>query len=1149
VEEYAAALDGGSRPDRQAFLARHPALAAELAECLDGLEFVAAAASELGPPAEPAGPADVCGIAAEAPPFPLEGYRLVREIGRGGMGVVYEAVEVALGRRVALKLLPSAAALDFRQLQRFKHEARAAALLHHENIVPVFGVGCERGVHYYAMQYIDGVNLAAVVCRLRQRSGRIAGDCSGHGGALPAPSADTLPDAAAALSTQHGSDRPAFFRTVAQLGVQAAEALEHAHQVGVVHRDVKPANLLIDTRARLWITDFGLALCQGEGGLTRTGDLVGTLRYLSPEQALGRPGLVDHRTDVYGLGVTLYELLTLEPAYPGNDRQELLRQIAFEEPRPARRLNPTVPVELETILLKAMAKEPAGRYATAQEMADDLRRFLEDRPIRARRPTCFDRATKWARRHKPLVGAAVALVAVALVALAVSTALIWREQQKTKHEQLITKSALAEAHVQQREAREKQRLAQKVVDDTYTDVAQWLEEEPLSEPLQRDFFLRALKYYRDFASEKDADPEIKRQAARAGHRVGDIRQRLGEYNQAWEAYKEAIGRYEQLVADYPHVAEYRQDLAGCTNSLGAFLMATGRPREAVDKFRQAVGHFEQAAAASPGAPGSREGLATSLVNLALLLTETDGGDDQRREAEACCLRALALRGQLAAENPALVFGASAVGLMGSPPGQGPLLAAPALILGRTENQASVKNRLGLAQAHNGLGILYWEVGQLPRAEQHWRRALDLSRQLVKKFPRVPEYTETLATCSGHMGALLILTGRLQEAETHLRRVLVLGEQLTRDFPKKYGYLRDLDLGYSNLTILLHRTGRLKEAEQNGREAVKLGEELLKKSPGVAAHYRELAGSLHNLGNILKDTNRLGEAEALYTRAGDLMEKRANSPLDRDILSDSRNNLGSLNWTMGRVTEAERFYRDALVLRSRLVKDSPSVSTYRDKLAQSCNNLARLLKSTDRFGEAERLWRQALDLWARPGADSPRGELAEGHYRLGQLLWGVGRHREAHEEFQKSAEEWGRFLKPQPGHAAACNGLAWLLVTCPDPDLRDPSRAVELAEKAVSRAPGARECWNTLGVAHYRAGDYPAAQAALEKAVGLRPRGDGSDSLFLAMACWRLGQKEQADCWYDLAIEELEQDHISAAEHADFREEAAALLGRPDLQPN
>jgi WD40 repeat protein/serine/threonine protein kinase len=465
MEEYAAAMASGRKPERQTFLACHPDIAEPLAECLDGLEFVCTAAPELSE----AGADRSTALADEVQPAtPLGDYQVVREVGRGGMGVVYEAVQLSLGRRVALKVLPFAAALDPKQLQRFKNEAQAAAHLHHQHIVPVYAVGCERGVHYYAMQFIEGQTVAALIGELRRlaesngaASGRAAELMSGR--SKPAkqiasaerptdpysPIAEPLPTPhspltnehhspltttplVAALSTERSTRSPAFFRTVADLGIQAAEALEHAHQMGIVHRDIKPANLLVDGRGQLWITDFGLAHIQSQAGLTMSGDLVGTLRYMSPEQALAKRVLVDHRTDLYSLGVTLYELLTLQPAFDGRDREELLRQIAFEEPRPLRRLHKDVPGELETIVLKAMAKSPDERYATAQELAADLRRYLEDKPIRAKRPSLRQQAVKWARRHKTVVRATLLVVLLAVVGLAVSTVFIWEAKEDLK---------------------------------------------------------------------------------------------------------------------------------------------------------------------------------------------------------------------------------------------------------------------------------------------------------------------------------------------------------------------------------------------------------------------------------------------------------------------------------------------------------------------------------------------------------------------------------------------------------------------------------------------------------------------------------------------------------------------------------------------
>jgi serine/threonine protein kinase/tetratricopeptide (TPR) repeat protein len=396
------------------------------------------------------------------------------------MGVVYEAEQISLGRRVALKVLPFAATLDPRQLQRFKNEAHAAACLQHQHIVPVHFVGYERGVHYYAMQYIDGQPLNAVIRQLRQQSGQ---ETAAPPSADESPAADDGPPemeattpyllspappglsaaetAAQAGLTMEVSVRTAgYFRSVARLGEQAALALQHAHDMGIIHRDVKPGNLLLDGRGNLWVTDFGLARVQVEASLTLTGDLVGTVRYMSPEQALAKRVAIDHRTDIYSVGATLYELLTLHPAFNGGDRQELLRQITFEEPRSPRRLNKAIPAELETIVLKALEKNPADRYATAKELADDLRRFLEDKPIRARRPTLRQWLMKWGRRHLGVVTTAVAALVLAVVVLAFSTAWVWQENQAKNSALMLAEQRRQAAEQANRNAEEQRERAQ-----------------------------------------------------------------------------------------------------------------------------------------------------------------------------------------------------------------------------------------------------------------------------------------------------------------------------------------------------------------------------------------------------------------------------------------------------------------------------------------------------------------------------------------------------------------------------------------------------------------------------------------------------------------------------------------------------------------
>lgn len=316
----------------------------------------------------------------------LGDFRIIREIGRGGMGVVYEAEQLSLSRHVALKVLSAAPLADPRKLARFENEARAAASLIHPHIVDVYAVGVERDVHYYAMRLIDGRNLGQVISELR----------------------DKISDADSERLTLTVHASFASLAQIADWGIQAADALHYAHELGIVHRDVKPSNLLLDDQQHLWVTDFGVAQVATRQSLTMTGDVVGTLRYLSPEQASGQRGLIDHRTDVYGLGATLYELITLQPLYTG-EPAEILLKIISASPVPPRKLNPGIPIDLETIILQAIAKEPADRYQTAAELAADLRRFVERRTILASRPTLADRVLKWTWRHRSFATAVVAL--------------------------------------------------------------------------------------------------------------------------------------------------------------------------------------------------------------------------------------------------------------------------------------------------------------------------------------------------------------------------------------------------------------------------------------------------------------------------------------------------------------------------------------------------------------------------------------------------------------------------------------------------------------------------------------------------------------------------------------------------------------------
>ncbi len=491
AEEFVERYRRGERPALAEYLEAHPELAEAIQELFPALLMM----EQIKPPEDIPDAALPCGRSTLwSNPYPIErlgDFRILRVLGRGGMGVVYEAIQESLGRHVALKVLPPHGRLDPTQLARFRREARAAAHLHHTNIVPVFAVGEEDGAPYYAMQFIRGQGLDAILDELKwlRHEGTALVDASspgttgvqtpGHAGGktappersehlvnqepvtesiakgllggrfavsggresdppetLPTSTADPTASAGTATTVAGGnttedvrtppSSEPSglisrhggtYFRTVARIGAQTADALAYAHAQGICHRDIKPSNLLLDADGIVWVADFGLAKAEnGEGqALTQTGDIVGTLRYMAPERF---NGWSDGRSDVYALGVTLYEMLTLRPAFDESDRLKLIDRIATGAVPSPRSIDPRIPIDLQTIVLKAMARDAGERYVSAQALADDLERFLADRTILARQSSARERAWRWCRRN-PAVASLATLAATLTILIAI----------------------------------------------------------------------------------------------------------------------------------------------------------------------------------------------------------------------------------------------------------------------------------------------------------------------------------------------------------------------------------------------------------------------------------------------------------------------------------------------------------------------------------------------------------------------------------------------------------------------------------------------------------------------------------------------------------------------------------------------------------
>ncbi len=376
---------------------------------------------------------------ALGPGSTLGPFEILREIGRGGMGIVFEAKQPGLDRRVALKVLPSSGLFHESTIQRFENEAKAVASLHHSNIVPLFEAGEDEGVRYYAMQLIEGRSLDQVIRELRESDSHDEAPLETLvGSSVVRATADRESDASA--SRPRATPRRAH-AAVARIGIQVAEALVAAHRKGILHRDIKPSNLILEESGRVWVTDFGLARL-ADSDLTGSSDFLGTLRYMSPERFEGRG---DERLDIYALGATLYEIAARRPAFPGSDQLELLDRIQKETPPPLDRLVPDLPRDLQTVIEKCLSKEPARRYRSARDLADDLQRFLESRPIQARRASLVERSVFWSRRNP---AAAVLLVVLVIVAVASLFAALRFRDQSEENRQLAKSETSMRGQVQ-----------------------------------------------------------------------------------------------------------------------------------------------------------------------------------------------------------------------------------------------------------------------------------------------------------------------------------------------------------------------------------------------------------------------------------------------------------------------------------------------------------------------------------------------------------------------------------------------------------------------------------------------------------------------------------------------------------------------------
>ncbi len=890
AEEFIASLRSGQKPSIESYAARHPSLAGDIYDMLSSIELMERLSRNESDARKQANAGHVPMPAIEK----LGDFDIVQEIGRGGMGVVYEAMDRTLQRRVALKVLNDSALATQKHVDRFRRESRLAAQLHHANIVSVFGVGEEGGKHFYAMQYVEGVSVQDILDGLQQIStteGELSFDQSNsldglcvaaalNAGQFAEPRAthvDVKPDAMESNSTapvvqvvEESQNRPkvlttgstaAFWRSVARIGIQVADALHYAHVNGILHRDIKPANLLFDTNGTVWVADFGLAKLAETDDLTKTGDVVGTLKYMAPEQLAGK---ADVRTDIYGLGLTLYELLTLQSVCDGETFKELFAQKQETAHTAPRKINPSIPRDLETIVQKALEWEPEKRYASSRELSEDLQRFLDDEPIRARRVQPTERAWRWCRRNRS-VAALCTMVAILLVSLPVVLGWAYVRESRQNDRMEKTVDVVLNGFDELFSFYHDGNLATAAaLTEAPGDDAARLAPAMLTKGTAR--VLEKMLVVYDRLAETNASSTsvgLAVESARARRRVGDLYQQLGQFESANDAYADATERYAKLTK---RDTTFYIEVARVYQAIGAI----HEHRQNVDLART---EYEKAIHALEQAPRSDASQFETAQTHYLL-------------GKQPIMEGAPERGRNFPGGP---------GPFRHDPGHGPppTDAAPKdppfhdatyeeTRMAHLESAIQQVDELLLKDANHAgyrflLALCLREKERAdPQENSSDADAIDLLKTLVEQFPTVPRYRYELCETYRNIGRNSPFPGNGERLE-RLQRARELGEQLVKEQRDAALYRLNLAHIYAHLGVAYSNIDNVKKAEEFTRLSIATHESITRDFPGLAAlSYRLSTNDKTRLGRWLLQLRRYEELVELLQPLGDQLFEKLNS---------------------------------------------------------------------------------------------------------------------------------------------------------------------------------------------------------------------------------------------------------------------------------
>jgi eukaryotic-like serine/threonine-protein kinase len=1046
-------------------------------------------------------------------------FRILRPHAQGGLGAIFVAQDSELDREVALKQILDHHADNPDNRQRFLVEARITGGLEHPGIVPVYGLGAyPDGRPYYAMRFIRGDSLKEAIAHFHAEQ---------------------------TMKADPGR-RSLELRKLLRRFIDVCNAIDYAHSRGVLHRDIKPGNVIIGKHGETLVVDWGLAKPVGRvetGGQrdertlkptsgsgsaeTLPGSALGTPGYMSPEQAAGDLERLSRRSDVYGLGATLYCLLTGRPPVEGDDVGEVLRKGQRGELAASRELDPA----LEAVCRKAMATNPDARYVTCRALADDVERWMADEAVSAWAEPRTRKLLRWLTRHRTgVTGAAAAGLAGVVGLLAVLAVQSQANASLAASLARETAANVALAASNNELARSKDAvqarydLAVDAIKTFHTGVS---EDFLLKEEKFKDLRDRLLKSASDFYGKlasllgNESDVASRRALLSANFEVADLTGKVGRYEDALSAHRQVLAAREALAADAPADTDLLIDVGRSLTAVGAVLQQTGKTDLAVAAYRKAESLLAVAGGPGPAPDGrqTRSALAACRNRLAGLLHATGHADDALsvyRLARADQEAMVQIAGELSADRPNLartihgisIILSSMTGMISE--AEADCRAALALYQKLAdENSAVADFRSQLASSRNFLGSLLSRTGRLKEAEAEYVRALALYQKLANDHSAVTEFRTGLAGSHTNFGLILSVTHRPSEAEAEYRKALTLYQKLD-DNPAATDFRNRVANIHNSLGNLLNGTGNPLAAETEYRMAMEIYQKLADDSPTVTDFRSSLAIGHNNLGVLLATTGKPSEAEQEYRKAMAVYRKLADDNFAvtdfRNRLANTHNNLGLLLSGIGRPSDAEDQYRKALALHQKLADDNPAVTDFRSQLASSNNYLGILLSGTGRPSQAEAHYRQAVALYQKLADDNLavtqfQAGLAGGHMNLGVLLSSTDRPSEAETEYRKALALFQKLADAEPGNPGWRRAVAMSLNNLADLD-NDAGRfdaaiarlkeSCAIHERLAHDHPtlsdyrsGLAFALTGLGRAHHRAGRSAQAVDPLRRAIALR----------------------------------------------------------------